>query len=34
VNGVIRNVDGWYSAFQVQPGDALYVAPADRVRIW
>jgi putative endopeptidase len=34
VNGVIRNVDGWYSAFEVQPGDALYVAPADRVRIW
>jgi putative endopeptidase len=34
VNGVIRNVDTWYSAFQVQPGDALYVAPADRVRIW
>ena len=34
VNGVIRNVDGWYSAFQVQPGDALYVAPANRVRIW
>jgi putative endopeptidase len=34
VNGVIRNVDGWYSAFQVQPGDALYVAPADRVKIW
>jgi putative endopeptidase len=34
VNGVIRNIDGWYSAFNVQPGDALYVAPADRVRIW
>jgi putative endopeptidase len=34
VNGVIRNVDAWYSAFQVQPGDALYVAPAERVRIW
>jgi putative endopeptidase len=34
VNGVIRNVDGWYSAFQVQSGDALYVAPANRVRIW
>jgi putative endopeptidase len=34
VNGVIRNVDGWYSAFQIQPGDALYVAPGDRVRIW
>jgi len=31
---VIRNIDGWYSAFGVQPGDALYVAPANRVRIW
>ncbi|HEU5257487.1 MAG TPA: M13-type metalloendopeptidase [Vicinamibacterales bacterium] len=34
VNGVIRNIDGWYSAFGIQPGDALYVAPASRVRIW
>jgi endothelin-converting enzyme/putative endopeptidase len=30
----IRNVDGWYKAFNVQPGDKLYLAPADRVRIW
>ena len=34
VNGVVRNVDAWYAAFGVQPGDALYLAPADRVRIW
>jgi putative endopeptidase len=34
VNGTIRNIDGWYSAFDVKPGDKLYVAPADRVRIW
>jgi len=34
VNGVIRNIDGWYSAFGIQPGDALYIAPASRVRIW
>ncbi|HEX3700248.1 MAG TPA: M13-type metalloendopeptidase [Phenylobacterium sp.] len=34
VNGTIRNIDGWYSAFDVMPGDKLYVAPADRVRIW
>ena len=34
VNGTIRNVDGWYAAFDIKPGDALYVAPADRVRIW
>ena len=34
VNGVVRNVDAWYQAFGVAPGDKLYVAPADRVRIW
>jgi endothelin-converting enzyme/putative endopeptidase len=30
----VRNIDGWYSAFDVQPGEKLYLAPADRVRIW
>jgi putative endopeptidase len=30
----LRNVDAWYDAFNVKPGDTLYVAPADRVRIW
>ncbi|MDB5439823.1 MAG: peptidase [Caulobacteraceae bacterium] len=34
VNGVVRNIDAWYDAFGVKPGDALYVAAADRVRIW
>ena len=34
VNGVVRNVDAWYDAFGVKSGDKLYVAPADRVRIW
>ena len=34
VNGVVRNIDAWYDLFHVQPGDKLYVAPADRVRIW
>jgi putative endopeptidase len=29
-----RNHDAWYTAFNVQPGDALYLAPEDRVRIW
>ena len=29
-----RNHDAWYEAFNVQPGDALYLAPEDRVRIW
>jgi len=34
VNGVVRNMDAWYEAFGVEPGDALYLAPEDRVQIW
>ncbi|MDB5431522.1 MAG: putative metalloendopeptidase [Caulobacter sp.] len=34
VNATIRNVDGWYAAWGIKPGDKLYVAPTDRVRIW
>ncbi|OYW30103.1 MAG: peptidase M13 [Caulobacter sp. 12-67-6] len=34
VNGTIRNQDGWYKAFDIKPGDKLYIAPEDRVRIW
>jgi len=34
VNGVVRNVDAWYDAFEVQPGDALYLPPEARVGIW
>jgi len=30
----VRNVDGWYKAFNVVPGDRLYIKPEDRVRIW
>ena len=30
----VRNMDSWYSAFDVKPGEKLYLAPADRVRIW
>ncbi|MEG3767090.1 M13 family metallopeptidase [Alteromonas sp. 14N.309.X.WAT.G.H12] len=29
-----RNMDAWYDAFNVQPGDALYLKPEDRVQIW
>jgi len=34
VNGVVRNMDAWYAAFGVKPGDKLYLAPEERVRIW
>lgn len=30
----LRNVDAWYAAWNVRPGQAQYLAPADRVRIW
>ncbi len=33
-NGIVRNFDQWYEAFDVQPGDKLYLAPEDRVKIW
>jgi putative endopeptidase len=31
---IVRNMDPWYPAFNVQAGQKLYLAPADRVRIW
>jgi endothelin-converting enzyme/putative endopeptidase len=34
VNGVVRNVDAWYKAFDVKPGDKLYLSPEKRVHIW
>jgi len=30
----VRNIDAWNSTFDVQPGEKLYLAPADRVQIW
>jgi len=30
----VRNLDAWYSAFKVKPGQTLYLAPADRVKVW
>jgi putative endopeptidase len=30
----VRNIDAWYEAFNVKPGEALYLAPKDRVRLW
>jgi putative endopeptidase len=30
----VRNLDAWYPAFRVKPGERLYLAPADRVRVW
>ncbi|THD77043.1 MAG: M13 family peptidase [Phenylobacterium sp.] len=30
----VRNMDAWYSAFDVKPGEKLALSPADRVRVW
>ena len=32
--GVVRNFDGWYAAFDVKPGDKMYLPPEQRVRLW
>ena len=31
---MVRNIDEWYDAFQVKPGEKLYLSPQERVRIW
>ena len=30
----VRNLDAWYDAFDVTPGQRLYLAPAARVHVW
>ncbi len=34
VNGVVRNMDAWYEAFDVSSEAELYLPPEERVRIW
>ena len=34
VNGIVRNLDAWYAAFEVAEGDALYLPPEERIVIW
>jgi putative endopeptidase len=33
-SATVRNIDAWYAAFDVKPGEKLYLASPDRVRIW
>jgi len=33
-NGPVTNIDAFHEAFDVQPGDALYKPPVERIRIW
>jgi len=30
----VRNLDAWYEAFDVRPGQRLYLEPSARVRVW
>ena len=34
VNGALPQIDAWYKAFNVKPGDKLYVPKDKRVNIW
>ncbi len=34
VNGVVRNIPEFYTAFNIKPTDSLYLAPDKRVKIW
>ena len=31
---VVRNMDAWYAAFNIQPGTRLYLAPEQRIHVW
>ena len=33
-DGTVVNIDAWYKAFNVKPGDKMYKAPEDRIKIW
>ncbi|MGZ5924670.1 MAG: M13 family metallopeptidase [Rhizomicrobium sp.] len=34
VDGPTRNIDAWYEAFNVKPGDKMYLPPDQRVKLW
>jgi putative endopeptidase len=34
VNGVVRNLEAWYAAWNVKPENKLYLAPESRIRLW
>jgi len=33
-NGIVRNIDAWYDAFDITEDDPMYLPPEDRVKIW
>ena len=34
VNGVVRNLDEWYKAFNVKQGEKMYLSPEERIKLW
>ena len=34
VNGTLPHIDAWYDAFGIKEGDAMYIAPENRAKIW
>ena len=34
VNGTLRNIDPFFTAFNIKPGDKMYLAPEERIVIW
>lgn len=34
VNGILPHIAAWYDAYQIKPGDKLYLAPENRVKLW
>ena len=34
VNGILPHVEKWYEVYDIKPGDALYISPEKRVRLW
>ena len=34
VNGALPHIDGWYKAFNVKPGDAMYLPENERLKLW
>jgi predicted metalloendopeptidase len=33
-NGIVQHLDAFHAAFGTQPGDGMWRAPEDRIRIW
>jgi putative endopeptidase len=31
---VVRNIDAWYKAFNVKPGEKMYLSPEERIKLW